>query len=109
MHGNTPEEVRQDKEGLQIMRTLGDNMAWLLKCIEPPRGPCPIRCGEPWTPTNSSVRLNRKHDDGFAQADLIRARIPRSAGSAVMKTKQRYAFVAPGWNRILCGMMIFRE
>ena len=33
-HGNTPEEVRQDKEGLQIMRTLGDNMAWLLKCIE---------------------------------------------------------------------------
>ena len=34
VHGNTPEEVRQDKEGLQIMRTLGDNMAWLLKCIE---------------------------------------------------------------------------
>ena len=31
VHGNTPEEVRQDKEGLQIMRTLGDNMAWLLK------------------------------------------------------------------------------
>ncbi len=23
----------QDKEGLQTMRTLGDNMAWLLKCI----------------------------------------------------------------------------
>lgn len=34
VHGNTPEEVRQDKEGLQIMRVLGRNMAWLLKCIE---------------------------------------------------------------------------
>jgi len=32
--GNTPDEVRQDKEGLQIMRTLGHNMAWLLKSIE---------------------------------------------------------------------------
>lgn len=34
VHGNTPEEVKQDKEGLQIMRTLGNNMAWLLKSIE---------------------------------------------------------------------------
>lgn len=34
VHGNTPEEVKQDKEGLQIMRTLGNNMAWLLYCIE---------------------------------------------------------------------------
>lgn len=34
VHGNTPEEVMQDAEGLQIMRTLGRNMAWLLKCIE---------------------------------------------------------------------------
>ncbi|MEG1433430.1 MULTISPECIES: flavodoxin family protein [Eubacterium] len=33
VHGNTPEEVRQDAEGLQTMRTLGNNMAWLLKCI----------------------------------------------------------------------------
>ena len=34
VHGNTPEEVKQDEEGLQIMRTLGRNMAWLLKCLE---------------------------------------------------------------------------
>ena len=33
-HGNTPEEVMQDKEGMQIMRGLGRNMAWMLKCIE---------------------------------------------------------------------------
>lgn len=34
VHGNTPEEVRQDGEGLQIMRALANNMAWLLRCIE---------------------------------------------------------------------------
>ena len=34
VHGNTPEEVRQDEEGLQIMRYLGRNMAWLLKLKE---------------------------------------------------------------------------
>ncbi len=34
VHGNTPEEVMQDLEGMQIMRTLGNNMAWLIKSIE---------------------------------------------------------------------------
>lgn len=34
VHGFTPEDVRKDEEGLQTMRTLGENMAWLLKCIE---------------------------------------------------------------------------
>ncbi|MBQ7941559.1 MAG: flavodoxin family protein [Muribaculaceae bacterium] len=34
VHGNTPEEVVQDAEGMQTMRTLGHNMAWLLKCID---------------------------------------------------------------------------
>ena len=34
LHGNTPEEAAQDKEGLAVMRLLGDNMAWLLRCIE---------------------------------------------------------------------------
>ncbi len=34
VHGNTAEEVLQDAEGLQTMRNLGRNMAWLLKCIE---------------------------------------------------------------------------
>lgn len=34
VHGNTPEQVMEDKEGLQIMRHLGLNMAWMLKCIE---------------------------------------------------------------------------
>ncbi len=34
VHGFTPQDVRKDKEGLQTMRTLAQNMAWLLKCIE---------------------------------------------------------------------------
>ena len=36
VHGgqNKPEQVKQDLEGLQVMRNLGLNMAWLLKCIE---------------------------------------------------------------------------
>ena len=34
VHGNTPEEVEQDAEGLWTMRQLGRNMAWLLRSIE---------------------------------------------------------------------------
>ena len=34
VHGNTPDEVRQDLEGMQIMRTLARNMAWMLRCIQ---------------------------------------------------------------------------
>lgn len=34
VHGNSAEEVMQDKEGLWIMRMLGRNMAWLLRLIE---------------------------------------------------------------------------
>ena len=34
VHGYTPEDVMKDEEGVQTMRILGKNMAWLLKCIE---------------------------------------------------------------------------
>lgn len=34
VHGNTPEEVKQDLEGMQTMRILGKNMAWMLHCLE---------------------------------------------------------------------------
>ena len=33
VHGLTPEDVMQDKEGLQTMRNIGKNMAWMLQCI----------------------------------------------------------------------------
>lgn len=34
IHGNTPEQAVQDLEGMQTMRTLGQNMAWLIKSVE---------------------------------------------------------------------------
>jgi multimeric flavodoxin WrbA len=34
VHGKTPDEVRQDIEGMQNMRFLARNLAWTLKCIE---------------------------------------------------------------------------
>lgn len=34
VHGYTPEDVMKDEEGVQIMKMLGKNMAYYLKCIE---------------------------------------------------------------------------
>lgn len=34
VHGNTPEEVLSDEEGVGVMKQLGKQMAWLLKSIE---------------------------------------------------------------------------
>ena len=53
VHGFTPDDVRKDEEGLQTMRTLAQNMTWLLKNIESGRanGVCPPEY-EPKTFTN---------------------------------------------------------
>ena len=37
VHGGNPEEVKKDEEGMQIMRILGRNMAYYLKCQEAAR------------------------------------------------------------------------
>jgi multimeric flavodoxin WrbA len=42
VHGFEPEDVEKDLEGLQTMRTLGNNMAWLLKSIQSGDGPIPL-------------------------------------------------------------------
>ena len=34
VHGASPEQVKQDLEGLQVMRVLGNNMAYFLHCKE---------------------------------------------------------------------------
>lgn len=34
VHGSKAEDVLKDEEGCQIMRILGKNMAWILKCID---------------------------------------------------------------------------
>jgi multimeric flavodoxin WrbA len=38
IHGARPGEVTQDEEGVQIMRVLGKNMAWLMRLVENGRG-----------------------------------------------------------------------
>ena len=53
VHGNTPDEVRKDLEGLQIMRGIGQNMAWIIKCIEAGRA-AGIECPKP----EAKVRTN---------------------------------------------------
>ena len=53
VHGNTPDQVREDLEGMQILKTLGRNMAWLLRCIEAGHAAgCEPPVPERWTPTN---------------------------------------------------------
>ena len=52
VHGSCAEDVLKDEEGLQIMRVLGRNMAWLLKCIEAGRQagvPMPEQEAHLWT------------------------------------------------------------
>lgn len=43
IHGNTAEEAKQDLEGLQVMRTLGNNMAWLIKTMKNSKEELPQR------------------------------------------------------------------
>lgn len=38
IHGTRPGEALQDEEGIQIMRILGKNMAWLMKLVENGKG-----------------------------------------------------------------------
>ncbi|HQA51055.1 MAG TPA: flavodoxin family protein, partial [Syntrophomonadaceae bacterium] len=47
-----PGEALQDEEGLQIMRVLGKNMAWLLKLVEKGRGVVEEPAMEPKTKMN---------------------------------------------------------
>lgn len=49
-HGTTPDELRQDLEGLQTMRTLGNNMAYMLKSLSSASLPLPPE--EEWIATN---------------------------------------------------------
>lgn len=50
VHGRLPGEAKQDEEGLQTMRTLGRNMAWLLKKIHADKTSTPEP--EQWKPTH---------------------------------------------------------
>lgn len=50
LYGRTEGESSLDTEGLQTMRTLANNMAWLLQKIATGEGKTPTR--EPWAPMN---------------------------------------------------------
>ena len=52
IHGNSAEEAAQDKEGLQIMRTLAKNMSFLIKSIALGREQYGLPEKEPFTRTN---------------------------------------------------------
>jgi multimeric flavodoxin WrbA len=53
VHGFTPEDVHKDEEGCRIMRTLGHNMAWFLKCKEAGKAAgVPLPKQEPAATTN---------------------------------------------------------
>jgi len=53
VHGNTPDEVKQDLEGMQTVRTLAENMTWLLRCIEAGRA-----AGVPYPQYEEKVRTS---------------------------------------------------
>lgn len=53
VHGNKPEEVLQDLEGMQIMRGIGQNMAWMIKCIEAGKA-----AGVEYPQTEAKVKTN---------------------------------------------------
>lgn len=53
VHGSAPEEVLKDEEGVQTVRILAKNMAWLLKCIDMGR-----QNGIPFPEPEEKIRTN---------------------------------------------------
>ena len=53
VHGSTPDEVKQDLEGMQTVRTLAENMTWLLRCIAAGRA-----AGVPYPQYEEKVRTS---------------------------------------------------
>lgn len=53
VHGFTPDDVRRDLEGMQVMRNLGRNMAWFLRCKE-----AGAAAGVPWPEKEKQIMTN---------------------------------------------------
>ena len=56
VHGQTPEEVEEDREGLRTMRVLGHNMAYFLHCLAAGKA-----AGIPLPPDEPPARTNFIH------------------------------------------------
>lgn len=53
VYGRSAEDIQKDEEGLQILRTLARNMAWLLRCIDAGK-----QAGVPLPETEPVIRTN---------------------------------------------------
>jgi multimeric flavodoxin WrbA len=51
IHGNTPDELSQDREAVSIMKVIGKNMAWLVRSLDAAKKTVPLSEHEPrnWT------------------------------------------------------------
>lgn len=56
VHGSSPEQVRQDEEGMQIMRVLGRNMAFLVRAIRAERDRAGLPAAEPTRINTNFIR-----------------------------------------------------
>lgn len=56
VHGTNPDEVKKDLEGMQTMRTLANNLAWLLKCIDIAK-----KAGLPYPQNEDTIKTNFIH------------------------------------------------
>lgn len=56
VHGNTPDEVMKDEEGLQTMRVLGGNMAFLIRAIDAERNRNGLPMREPTRIATNFIR-----------------------------------------------------
>jgi len=52
VHGRRVGDAEQDAEGLQTMRTLAENMSFLIKCIDIGKEKFGVPQKEPWQPTH---------------------------------------------------------
>jgi len=52
VHGDAPEELKQDEEGIQLLQALGKNMAWLMQVIRNGKAVMPPPTAPPRVMTN---------------------------------------------------------
>ena len=80
VHGNTPAEVEQDLEGMQVMRFLGRNMAYFLKCIEAGRkAGVPLPREEGRKGMSTSMTPSRETNSGAKKESLLYSRTLRNS------------------------------
>ena len=62
VHGRNAEDAAKDLEGMQTMRNLGHNMAWVLKCLEAGKEKACTADGRPFEPDEFYTIVIRKYN-----------------------------------------------